>query len=225
MSQKIKESSTHSATRHYASVMAFAICGALIYGALYYFTSVSVLLEEGTHVPIQNQINDTLLTATSSYIHSEPVRLNIPTINLDTTFVPPLGLNPDKTVSIPDSYTEVGWYKYGVTPGEIGSSVILGHVDSHLGPAVFFSLGQLKKGDEVFITRADDTEVVFEVIDMERVSQDAFPTEKVYGKIGYAGLRLVTCTGVYNRVVKEYSHNLIVYAKLKTESGDERIGE
>jgi sortase (surface protein transpeptidase) len=139
----------------------------------------------------------------------------IPKIELDTTFVPPLGLNPDKTVSVPDNYIQVGWYSGGATPGEVGPSVILGHVDSFEGPAVFYKLGKLEAGDEVTITRADGTIAVFEVIDTERYSQDAFPTEKVYGPIDFAGLRLITCTGTFNKAEQKYSHNTVVYAKLK----------
>lgn len=205
------ESATHTTRRHYARVMAFVVCGALL-GAviLYYLLARQVVLAPtGKDVVVQEE------TPVSLFDRSAPVRLIIPKINLNTTFVAPLGLNEDKTVSVPDSYTEVGWYTYGATPGEIGSAVILGHVDSYKGPAVFFSLGQLEAGDEVQVERADGTTATFVVESKERVPQSEFPTEKVYGKINYAGLRLVTCTGIFNRGKQEYSHNLIVYARLK----------
>lgn len=149
------------------------------------------------------------------FARSAPIRIEIPKIKLDTTFVPPLGLNPDQTVSVPDNYTEVGWYAGGVTPGEVGSSVILGHVDSYEGPAVFYRLGRLEAGDEIKITKADGTIAVFVVESLERHNQDEFPTELVYGQVDYPGLRLVTCSGVFNRTEQKYSHNLVVFAKLK----------
>ena len=205
--QKILE---NWAKRHYARVMAFAILGVVV-GAfvVYAFIGKEVV------APVADDVVQKSEDATSTFARSAPTHLRIPKIGLDTSFVAPLGLNDDKTVSVPDSYTEVGWYKNGATPGEIGASVILGHVDSYQGPAVFYSLGQLKKGDEVEVTREDGSVAVFVVTDKERVSQDAFPTQKVYGDVDFAGLRLVTCTGIYNKGQLRYSHNLIVYAELK----------
>jgi sortase (surface protein transpeptidase) len=48
-----------------------------------------------------------------------------------------------------------GWYALGPRPGDPGSSVILGHVDSRRGPAVLFRLRELRRGDEIKVTRAD----------------------------------------------------------------------
>lgn len=202
----------HNVTiRHYARVMAIVVvCGIVGITILYQIPREHVL-----YAPERTQEGLLESVPVSLYARSKPVRLIIPKISLDASFVLPLGLNADKTVSVPDSYTEVGWYTYGATPGEIGSSVILGHVDSKEGPAVFYSLGQLDKGDEVIVEREDGTSVTFVVESKERVLQEKFPTEKVYGKIEYAGLRLVTCTGLYDRGSFQYSHNLIVYARLK----------
>jgi LPXTG-site transpeptidase (sortase) family protein len=151
---------------------------------------------------------------TTNHARSAPTRLVIPSINLDTTFVTPLGLLPDQTVSVPDSYTQVGWYSGGVTPGEIGSSVILGHVDSKDGPAVFYSLGQVKVGDEIEVTKADGTLAKFTVTKLERHPQSNFPTLAVYGPTDKAVLRLITCSGAFDRTSQLYSHNLIVFAEL-----------
>lgn len=145
---------------------------------------------------------------------SNPVRLSIPSLNISTNFTKPLGLNSNGEVDVPDTYTEVGWYKFSPTPGEIGPAVVLGHVDSYTGPAIFYSLGQLKPGDDIFIDREDGSTAHFQVSYFERYDQSEFPTEKVYGNINYAGLRLITCTGTFNKGKQRYSHNLVVYAKL-----------
>lgn len=145
---------------------------------------------------------------------SEPTRLRIPKLDIDTTFVPPLGLLQNGEVAVPDSYTEVGWYKFSPTPGALGPAVILGHVDSYAGPAVFFYLGQLEPGDDVFIDRADGSTAHFKVESLERPKQAEFPTERVYGDIDHAGLRIITCTGIYVRGNQRYTHNLVVYARL-----------
>jgi LPXTG-site transpeptidase (sortase) family protein len=145
---------------------------------------------------------------------SQPTRLIIPSINVDTSFETPLGLKENREIEVPESYIDVAYYKNGPTPGELGPSVILGHVDSVDGPAVFFSLGQLKEGDEIKVEREDGTTAVFGVTSLERHSQSDFPTREVYSDIDHAGLRLITCTGLYEKDVLRYTHNLIVFAKL-----------
>ena len=92
--------------------------------------------------------------------------------------------------------------------------MILGHVDSYEGPAVLFSLGQLKVGDEIYIDREDGTTVTFRVTDLERHLQSGFPTAQVYGDIDHSGLRIITCSGIYDRGSLRYSHNLIVFAEM-----------
>ncbi|MEN9920966.1 MAG: hypothetical protein RL538_859 [Candidatus Parcubacteria bacterium] len=165
-----------------------------------------VIAPEDTGEPLQVQ-GETLP-------ESLPVKLMIPSINLSSEFEAPLGLQKDGEIEVPKGYEKVGYYKHGPTPGELGPAVILGHVDSVDGPAVFFSLGQLKEGDEIRVERADGTIAVFAVTEMERLPQSNFPTRKVYGDIDHAGLRLITCTGTYERDKLRYTHNLIVYAKL-----------
>lgn len=148
---------------------------------------------------------------------SDPVRLRIPDIFIDTNFVP-LGLQDNGEIEIPEGYTEVGWYTYGPTPGEIGPSVVLGHVDSYQGPGVFLFLGQLKEGSVVYIDREDGTTATFRVTALERYNRDEFPTEKVYGNLDYAGIRLITCSGTYNRDTLEYDRVLVVYGELVDEA-------
>ena len=206
----LHKTSAHS-KRHYGFVMAFAIVGV---GVLFVAEPLlrSFVYQEPA-VSLTTQANAPSLD--NGVLRSQPTRLVIPSINLDANFVTPLGLLPDQTVSVPDSYTEVGWYSGGVTPGEIGPSVILGHVDSKSGPGVFYSLGQLNIGDDIEITREDGTTVTFVVTKLERHPQSNFPTLAVYGPTDEPTLRLVTCTGAYNRGVQRYSHNLVVYAKIK----------
>jgi len=145
---------------------------------------------------------------------SRPITLVIPKANIHTTFEGSLGLDESNAIVVPQGYDTVGWYKNGPLPGETGPSVILGHVDSKDGPAVFFSLGEVSIHDEVYIERIDGSKLTFTIEDIERVEQDEFPSERVYGAVPYAGLRLITCSGIYDKGVERYSHNLIVYAVL-----------
>lgn len=198
--------------RHYMRVVAFAVLGAVLgwvlFGELIHAPRVIAPNEPSE---VSSGLDADVFTLPKAY----PERLRIPAIELDTTFEGSLGLNADQTVEVPDSFEAVGWYKYGPTPGELGPAVILGHVDSYEGPAVFWSLGQLEKGDEIFVERDDGTTATFTVERLERHPQSGFPTAKVYGDLDYAGLRLITCSGTFDKGVQEYSHNLIVFAKLK----------
>jgi hypothetical protein len=88
---------------------------------------------------------------------SAPVSVAIPAIGVRSPLLT-LGLNPDGTIQVPDLATSAGeaaWYKYSVTPGQIGTAVIEGHVDSEVGPAVFFRLGAMHPGDHIDVALAD----------------------------------------------------------------------
>ncbi|MDM4720486.1 class F sortase [Micromonospora sp. WMMA1363] len=145
---------------------------------------------------------------------SAPTRIVIPRIDVDASIME-LGTNPDGTVEVPplDEAQLAGWYEPGASPGEVGNSVVIGHVDSAaIGPAVFFSLGALQPGDTVSVTRADGLQVDFTVETVKSYPKTAFPTELVYGPTDRVGLRVVTCGGIFDRVTGDYPDNIIVFA-------------
>jgi sortase (surface protein transpeptidase) len=107
-----------------------------------------------------------------------------------------------------------GWYRLGPAPGQLGPAVIVGHVNSKAGPAVFSRLSRLSKGDKVEVDRQDGTVAAFTVDRMERVSKHAFPTARVYGNLPTAGLRLITCGGAFDSKTGSYNDNIIIYASL-----------
>lgn len=212
----------NDANSHYGRVVAFAILGVL--AGLVLVTVVP----QTTEAPTQSA--GTAPTEQPIEV-AAPIRLRIPSVGIDTAFSEALGVNPDQTVEVPDSYETVGWYEHGPRPGELGPAVVLGHVDSYEGPAVFFRLGQTDVGDMVEIERSDGSVAVFEITELVQREQSNFPTEAVYGDIDHAGLRLITCSGTYDRGKQVYSHNLIVFAELiedtasTTGTYQERAGE
>jgi len=144
---------------------------------------------------------------------SVPVVLSIPAIGLDLPLTQ-LGLNADRTVQVPSDPQQPGWYRLGPTPGELGSAVILGHVDSYRGPAVFYRLHTLRPGDQVAVTRADGTVVRFAVQAVATYPKTQFPARQVYGSRGYSALQLVTCGGEFDRKAHSYRSNVVVYTSL-----------
>ncbi len=133
-----------------------------------------------------------------------------------------LGLNPDNTVQVPTNFAQPGWYKYGPAPGQRGSAVILGHVDSYRGLAVFFYLDRLRPGDQVIVTSANGRTLTFSVIGLRMYAKSAFPDRLVYGPRPYAALQLVTCGGVFDHQEGSYLSNIVVYTALVKTQGPPR---
>ncbi|WP_188189308.1 class F sortase [Nonomuraea sp. SYSU D8015] len=143
---------------------------------------------------------------------ARPVRLHIPAIGLSTRVIP-LRLDAKGKLIAPESFDRVGWNKSGPEPGERGVAVIAGHVDSTTGPAVFYRLPKLRKGDRVHVDRADGTSVTFVVNRLARYPKDRIPDKEVYGSGGAdAQLRLITCGGTFDRQRRSYRDNVIVFA-------------
>jgi sortase (surface protein transpeptidase) len=142
-----------------------------------------------------------------------PVRVEIPRIGVASS-LDRLGRAPDGTIQEPTRWGVAGWYAPGTRPGDLGSAVILGHVDSKRGPAVFFRLRELRQGDAVTIGRADGSSVRFVVQRTEQHPKDRFPTDDVYYPTLTPALRLVTCGGEFDATVGRYRSNLIVFATM-----------
>ncbi len=141
---------------------------------------------------------------------SIPLFIDIPSINLSANLTQ-LGLNPDGTVQVPSSWNIPGWYRFGATPGQQGSAVILGHVDSVEGPAVFYSISKLSLGDIVSVGLSDGIVTHFSVTNVEMFQKSNFPDNSVYGNNGSSDLNLVTCGGAFDYQSHHYLSNVVVY--------------
>ncbi|WP_217143808.1 class F sortase [Streptomyces sp. AC627_RSS907] len=149
---------------------------------------------------------------------SVPVGLAIPAIGVDTP-VMRLGLAADGTVEVPPVTDDdrAGWYRHSPAPGQLGPSVILGHVTvgSH-GDGVFRRLAELHGGDRIEARLENGTVATFAVTSVRTVAKAEFPTDGVYGDVDRPELRLITCGGP--RVGEEYRDNVIVFAALTATS-------
>ena len=119
---------------------------------------------------------------------------------------------------VPTNTHVVGWYDDGPTPGEIGSAVILGHVDSFSGPGTFFYLKNLKVGDSITVKLADGVVTHFAVVKVVEYSKTAFPDQLVYGSHGTRSLQLVTCGGTFDHETGHYESNIVVFSRLTSSS-------
>jgi hypothetical protein len=155
-------------------------------------------------------------SARLSLRRSLPMSVDIPAIGVDSTLLQ-LGVNADGTMQVPSLVTSSGkaaWYKYSATPGQIGASVIEGHVDSYQGPAVFFRLGALRPGDKVDVRLADGITAIFSVTGVRQYPKTRFPAKTIYGTTGYAALRLITCGGAFDYATGHYLSSTVVFASL-----------
>jgi hypothetical protein len=142
----------------------------------------------------------------------KPVRVRIPEIGVDADIID-LGLRDDGSLEVPSDFAQTGWYTGRSVSGEPGPSVVVGHVDSKSGPAVFYHLEALEEGHTVEIYRSDGSVAFFRVTSSVLVDKDEFPTEQVYGDTVEPTLRLITCGGDFNSSVRSYEGNLIVFAE------------
>ncbi|HWM58472.1 MAG TPA: class F sortase [Pseudonocardia sp.] len=144
---------------------------------------------------------------------SPPQRLVIPSISVDTGLID-LGLQPDGTMEVPADGSTAGWYVHSPTPGERGPAVLAAHVDWQGDKGVFYDLRRTEPGDPIRVLRADGSTAAFTVQRVERYPKDDFPTEKVYGDVDSAQLRLITCGGEFDSAARSYRDNVVVYAVL-----------
>ena len=142
-----------------------------------------------------------------------PVRLIIPSINVDTT-IEPVGLTPSGAMDTPNNATNVGWFNLGSRPGEIGSAVIDGHFDSeNSANGVFLNLSELRKGDSIQVEDSAGTTKTFVV--RESHEYDPGYLEDVFTRSDGSHLNLITCDGVWDKDKKSFDKRLIVFADLQ----------
>ena len=125
-----------------------------------------------------------------------------------------LGLQANHQVQVPTSVHAVGWFRLGPTPGQVGSSVILGHVDSYRGPGIFFTLKTLAPGALIEVRLADGLTAQFRVTSVVQYAKATFPDHLVYGSHSNRWLNLVTCGGTFNHATGSYESNIVVFSRL-----------
>ncbi|MFF3836516.1 class F sortase [Streptomyces sp. NPDC001930] len=145
---------------------------------------------------------------------SAPVRLRIPETDVDTPMMR-LGLAPNGSLDVPPAGNRnmAGWYEDGTSPGAKGTAIVAGHVDNADGPAVFYTLGALKKGHRIEVDRQDGRTAVFTVDAVEVYGNKEFPDRKVYDEAKRAEIRVITCGGGFSKK-NGYQGNVVAFGHL-----------
>jgi LPXTG-site transpeptidase (sortase) family protein len=143
-----------------------------------------------------------------------PQSIEIPAIGVKAE-IENVGRIENGQMGVPEGMDTVGWFEPGPLPGERGNAVMAGHVDSKTGPAVFYKLDQLKKGDEIIVKSADGESKTFVVTGMESYPRKDAPVEDIFDFSYSSNLNLITCTGDFDRQAKTHEERLVVYTSLK----------
>lgn len=142
-----------------------------------------------------------------------PVRLIVPRLHIDAPIIP-VGLTPDGGMDVPKKAADVGWFSLGTKPGDMGNSVLAGHVDTAQEPrGVFYDLRLLTLGDEVLVADADGKTVQFRVQKTHVYPVDQSPLQEIFGSSSGAFLRLITCDGTWMGPTSGYNQRLVVTAE------------
>ena len=150
-----------------------------------------------------------------------PRRITIRAIHVDAGLVP-LGVNSDGTLKVPTDFGVAGWYRLGTKPGSRGPAVIVGHVDSESGPAVFYRLGTLTRGNLVRVAWRSGAARLFRVYAVREYAKASFPSFLVYGQTRGPELRLITCGGSFDAETGHYLDNVVVFARMAWEESNLR---
>jgi hypothetical protein len=146
---------------------------------------------------------------------SQPTRISIPTLGVRANVVE-VGRADDGSIAAPveDPVRTAGWYGLGPTPGEPGTAVIVGHVDTASRPAVFRRLGEIEAGKIIEVIRKDRKVATFTVESVETFPKTSFPADRVFAESDTPRLVLVTCGGTWLGGPIGYADNVIVFARL-----------
>ncbi len=208
--------------RYWPAALLATAALAVAIGGLLLGLNAAGLLSGGAPTPPQTTTTDVTATAVSTtvttevvYTHpiADPQRILIPAIGVDAEIIK-VGLKANGSDMAVPPFGLAGWFDLGPVPGAIGAAVIVAHVDSKRGPDVFYHLGQLVPGDVITVIDADGDWAVFAVDSLEKVEKTLLPTERIWPHTLHPVIRLITCTGVFNRKTGHYLSNLIVYGHL-----------
>ena len=197
------------------------VAGAVLLASGAIIIAVALLIQQHAPQPSAAAAGTTGSAAKGPSLHrSLPVSVDIPAIGVHSQLLH-LGVSADGSIQVPSLTTsadEAAWFKYSATPGEIGASVIEGHVDSYQGPAVFFRLGALRPGDTIDVTLADGVTAIFRVTGVREYAKEEFPAKAIYSATDYAALRLITCGGTFDYATHHYLSSTVVFASLTSSS-------
>lgn len=147
---------------------------------------------------------------------ANPKYLSIPTIGVSNVPILKLGLTSSGAIAVPDNIYETGWYDGSSKPGQPGAMFVYGHVSSWTANGVFYNLKKLVTGNQITVTRGDNTTYTYQVVSSKVYPYNNVDMNQVLAPIdpGVAGLNLMTCTGQVITGTSEFNERLVVFTSL-----------
>lgn len=197
------------------SLLVVSITGISLFAIILLLMTVD--LSEPQNFTVSASVNIQRIDSVGKTSSTLPVRLKIPKIRVDAA-IEYVGLTPQGVVDVPKGPATVAWLNLGPRPGENGSSVISGHYGwKNNKPAVFDNLYKLRKGDKLYITDNSGLTTTFIVREARRYDPKADASNVFASSDGKSHLNLITCEGIWNKLLKSYSKRLVIFADKETE--------
>ncbi len=113
-------------------------------------------------------------------------------------------------MDVPSGNTDnVGWYKNGTVPGQLGSAVLDAHVF-----AAFKNLKNLLPGSDIYLLMNSGNFLHFITTDAKIYALNEFSSIPLFNLADTQRLNLITCSGSLTKDHSTYDHRLVVYTKL-----------
>ncbi|MEM7323718.1 MAG: class F sortase [Actinomycetota bacterium] len=142
----------------------------------------------------------------------QPIGLTIESLGVSTAGVLSVGVEDNGDMEIPPA-DRVGWYRFGASPGDPqGSAVLAAHIAFDGQDGVFVNLDKLELGSLIQVQYDDGTVVDFVATALEQYDKTELPKDNIFDRSGEPQLVLITCGGDFNREVRSYEDNVVVYA-------------
>ena len=153
-----------------------------------------------------------LRSAASQRRTPRPVRVELGSVDIDAR-IRPVGVSRDGQMQLPRDPRELGWYRFGTSPGAGGGTTVLaGHLDAEgfgLGPLV--RLRDVEVADVLTVQVAGGRTRTYEVARIRRFDRQGLPSG-LFSRSGPERLHLITCGGAYDADNGGYQQNLVVTA-------------
>ncbi|MEX0617209.1 MAG: class F sortase [Candidatus Woykebacteria bacterium] len=146
-------------------------------------------------------------------------RIRIPEYEVDAPVIT-MGIDDNGVMEAPEKPTDVAWYDFTNNPSsgrQCCNAVFAGHVDSSYsgdpGPAVFWPLKYLVRGDVVEVEMEDGTVYHYQVVSNELVDAATADVGEIIGPTQKETVTLITCGGHFNQVTHHHEGRVIVKAE------------
>lgn len=144
----------------------------------------------------------------------DPKYITVPSINAEG-FLQNVGVDQNRQIAVPTNIHIGGWFIESVLPGELGLSIIDGHVDGRENSGIFKDLAQVKPQDTFTVRYGDNRTEKFKVVGVEIIDVDKAQDVVFSQSIGVQRqLNLVSCAGSFDTAKRSYSQRVVVRSEL-----------